>query len=98
MKKSAKEAFGIIQDGQIIRIVHLRKDGAETYLLGSDSMLLDADWYKGDQAKASSADVDFIPLDSQFMDSDELDISDMGSSESYETSDLPQQPRMEVSP
>ncbi|MDD4806481.1 MAG: hypothetical protein PHO35_06840, partial [Candidatus Cloacimonetes bacterium] len=98
MKKSAKEAFGIIQDGQIIRIVHLRKDGAETYLLGSDSMLLDADWYKSDQAKASSADADFIPIDSQFMDSDELDISDMGSSESYETSDLPQQPRMEVSP
>ena len=98
MKKSAKEAFGVFQDGQILRIVHLRRDQDQLYLLGMDSVQMEQDWYKGDQARAAS-DAEFIPLDAQLSNVDDLDFSDLGSGgESYEMSDLPQQGRMEVSP
>ena len=61
MKKQPKEAFGIYLDGNILRIVHLRKDGAEFYLMGSDSIELENDWYKSDQAKANSASLSEDP-------------------------------------
>jgi len=94
MKKTPKEAFGIFQDGQIIRMVHLSKDGADTYLLGMDSIQLERDWYKSDEATAGSADADFIPIDSQYMDADELDLNDI----SMDDEPVQAQPRMEVSP
>jgi Tfp pilus assembly protein PilN len=94
MKKTPKEAFGIFQDGQIIRMVHLSKDGADTYLLGMDSIQLERDWYKSDEATAGSADADFIPIDSQYMDADELDLNDISMDSEAEIA----QPRMEVSP
>ncbi len=74
MKKSAKEAFGIYQDGQIIRIVHLRKDGAETFLLGVESLSLDRDWYKGDQAQATVAESGFVPVEESYLDASDLDM------------------------
>jgi len=94
MKKTPKEAYGIYQDGKIIRMVHLRKDGAETYLLGMDSIQLERDWYKSDQAIAGSPDSDFIPLDSHFMDAEELDMNDFADEGGHTET----QPKMEVSP
>ena len=63
MKKAPKEVFGIYQDGQIIRMVHLRKDGAETFLLAVESLSLDSDWYKGDQAMGTVAEAGFVPVE-----------------------------------
>ena len=74
MKKTAKDAFGIYQDGQIIRMVHLRKDGAETYLIGVDSLSLERDWYKGDQAGSSIAESGFIPVEESYLDANDLDM------------------------
>lgn len=94
MKKTPKEAFGIIQDGQLIRMVHLSKDGADTYLLGMDSIQLERDWYKSEEVTAGSADADFIPIDSQHMESDDLDMNNLAMEAESEQA----QPRMEVSP
>lgn len=75
MKKTAKDAFGIYQDGQIVRMVHLRKDGAETYLIGVDSLSLERDWYKGDQASASIAESGFVPVEESYQDASDLDMN-----------------------
>ncbi|MDD3097978.1 MAG: hypothetical protein PHU99_09690, partial [Candidatus Cloacimonetes bacterium] len=97
MKKLPKEAFGVYQDGNILRIVHLRKDGAEIYLMGSDSIDLETDWYKSDQAQANSANAEFIPLDSSFLDADGFDVAELEEAGSTEMADLPPQGPMEVS-
>ena len=97
MKKQPKEAFGIYQDANILRIVHLRKDGTEFYLMGSDSIELENDWYKSDQAKANSANAEFIPLDSSFMDADGFDVAELEEVGPSEMGDLPAQGRLEVS-
>ena len=73
MKKNPKEAFGIVQDGRTIRIVHLSRDGADTYLMGMDTIVLEKDWYKGEDASASDTDSDFLPSDPMFLNMDNLD-------------------------
>ncbi|MCK9558065.1 MAG: hypothetical protein M0R50_08520 [Candidatus Cloacimonetes bacterium] len=98
MKKLPKEAFGIFQDGTILRIVHLRKEGDKIYLIKMDSTELDSDWYKGEQAKAGSADAEFIPLDVNFMETENYEVNELDEKESTEMADLPQLGRMEVSP
>lgn len=74
MKKAPKEVFGIYQDGQIIRMVHLRKDGAETFLLAVESLSLDSDWYKGDQAMGTVAEAGFVPVEDSYLDANDLDL------------------------
>lgn len=73
MKKNPKEAFGIVQDGRTIRIVHLTRDGADTYLMGMDTIVLEKDWYKEAEASAADPDSDFIPSDPMLLDMDNLD-------------------------
>nr|MDK2851608.1 hypothetical protein [Candidatus Cloacimonadota bacterium] len=94
MKKAPKEAYGIYQDGKIIRMVHLRKEGAETYLLGMDSIQLEQDWYKSDQVITGSPNSDFIPLDSHFTDVEDLDMNEFAEEGGHPDT----QPKMEVSP
>lgn len=81
MKKNPKDAFGIVQDGRTIRIVHLAKKGGETYLMGMDTYEMEKDWYKSEDAMASGAHSDFIPSDTMYLDMDNLDSdTDPGSS------------------
>ncbi|MCB5261237.1 MAG: hypothetical protein LHW64_05935 [Candidatus Cloacimonetes bacterium] len=104
MKKAPREAFGIYQDGQIVRMVHLRKEGTETYLLGVDSISLDKDWYKGDQGQTSVAESGFISMEESYLDTGDLDLDmnmsmdDAGGEISLNSATGLSSTRMEVSP
>ncbi|MEN6444666.1 MAG: hypothetical protein ABFC98_01315 [Candidatus Cloacimonas sp.] len=73
MKKKAKEAYAIVQDGLFIRIVYLRKDESDTFLMGLDSLELDSDWYKVDHITAGSPTAGFIPTEIQNLDLGQFD-------------------------
>ena len=82
MKKNPKEAFGIHQDGMTIRMVHLKKEGGEAYLLGMDFLKLERDWYKGDQASAADPHAEFIPSTELELDSEDFDFTDFSNLDS----------------
>ena len=85
MKRKPKEAFGIVQDGLTIRIVHLRKDESDTYLMGLDSIELESDWYKADQVIAGSPNADFIPTDIQNLDINQYEVYETTTAENTES-------------
>ena len=85
MKRKPKEAFGIVQDGLTIRIVHLRKDESDTFLMGLDSIELESDWYKADQVIAGSPNADFIPTEIQNLDINQYDVYETATQEERES-------------
>ncbi|HRR00806.1 MAG TPA: hypothetical protein P5518_05735 [Candidatus Cloacimonas sp.] len=85
MKRKPKEAFGIVQDGLTIRIVHLRKDESDTYLMGLDGIELESDWYKADQVIAGSPNADFIPTEIQNLDINQYDVYETATQEERES-------------
>lgn len=112
MKKNPKEAFGIFQDGESIRMVHLKKDGADTYLLGMDFLTLEKDWYKEEAVVIGDPDADYVPMAEDNLELSNLDFGDLDDlpatepdydapitldDDSGETEEIVQ-PRMETSP
>jgi hypothetical protein len=85
MKRKPKEAFGIVQDGLTIRIVHLRKDESDTFLMGLDSIELESDWYKADQVIAGSPNADFIPTEIQNLDINQYAVYETTTQEERES-------------
>lgn len=73
MKKNPKESFGIVQDGHSIRIVHLKKDGKDTYLMGMDTLIMERDWYKIEEVDPAEKDTGFVPIEPMFDDFDDFD-------------------------
>lgn len=110
MKKKPKEAFGIFQDGESIRMVHLKIDGADTYLLGMDFLTLNKDWYKDEAVVVGDPEADYVPLTEDNLDLNNLDfgaLDDLSEEEpDYDNPvpveesppEEPEQPRMETSP
>ncbi|MGC9361781.1 MAG: PilN domain-containing protein, partial [Candidatus Syntrophosphaera sp.] len=45
MKKHPKNSFGILEDGQVIKLAHLERDGYQTYLVELDRVELDKPLY-----------------------------------------------------